>query len=233
MTARYMNAGQFMHPAPGVTLYIREITQEGELLDLFLSDDRSERVRTIYNASRALIARSETGPRLLMLDGTSQQLNRSDQRLSITRFSDATYDLGAIIKSERSRPPLPRELTSFALFSADGGLDWSNPNTPPAVTYEINARISQPLLSLASAMIGFASLLIGAFSRFGLWRQILGAVIGLIVVQSISTVTTSLALKDAAAWPALYAAPLVGCLAAVWLLWYAQRPRWQSGRATA
>lgn len=233
MTARYMNAGQFMQPAPGVTLYIREITQEGELLDLFLSDDRSERVRTIYNASRALIARSETGPRLLMLDGTSQQLNRSDQRLSITRFSDATYDLGAIIKSERSRPPQPRELTSFALFSADGGLDWSNPNTPPAVTYEINARISQPLLSLASAMIGFASLLIGAFSRFGLWRQILGAVIGLIVVQSISTVTTSLALKDAAAWPALYAAPLVGCLAAVWLLWYAQRPRWQSGRAAA
>ncbi|MDK2774846.1 MAG: LptF/LptG family permease, partial [Tabrizicola sp.] len=41
VTARFLNAGQFMHPAAGVTLYIREISPTGELLDLFLSDERS------------------------------------------------------------------------------------------------------------------------------------------------------------------------------------------------
>ena len=50
VTARYLNEGQFMHPAAGVTIYIREITPEGELRDLFLADDRSEVERTTYTA---------------------------------------------------------------------------------------------------------------------------------------------------------------------------------------
>ncbi|AWB48622.1 LPS export ABC transporter permease LptF [Gemmobacter aquarius] len=226
MTARYMNEGQFMQPASGVTLYIRDITDKGELEDVFIADDRSRAVRTVYNASRALIVRSETGPKLLMLDGTSQRLDRDGSRkLSITRFADATYDLGTIIQTAKARGPEPRDLTSLALFTPEGGLDWADPATQSAVTREIQSRLSQPFLSLASAMLGFSALLIGAFSRFGLGRQILGAVIGLILVQLISTTSTSLTLQNVALWPTLYAGPLTGCLISVLLLWVSQRPR--------
>lgn len=226
MTARYMNEGQFMQPAAGVTLFIRNITDQGELEDVFIADDRSDKVRTVYNASRALIVRSETGPKLLMLDGTSQRLERdASRRLAITRFADATYDLGTIIQTEQNRAPQPRDLTSFALFSPDGGLDWANPETQDAVTREIQARLSQPFLSLASAMLGFSALLIGAFSRFGLSRQILGAVIGLILVQLLGTTTTSLTMQNVAMWPTLYIGPIAGCLMSVGLLWLSQRPR--------
>ncbi len=225
MTARYMNEGQFMHPATGVTLYIREITPEGELHDLFLSDDRDDSSRTVYNASSALIVRSPTGPRLLMLDGTTQQLDRENRRLSITRFADATYDLGAIIKTARERPPSPRELSSLVLFFPDGQLDASDPDTADAITQEIHMRFSQPLLSLVAPMVGFSFLLIGAFSRFGLWRQIVGAVLGLILLQLVSTKGISMAMADADTWPTLYAAPLVGCLMSAGLLWQSQRPR--------
>jgi lipopolysaccharide export system permease protein len=183
-------------------------------------------VRTIYNASRALIVRSDTGPKLLMLDGTSQRLELDDtRRLSVTRFADATYDLGAIVQSETAAAPVPRDLTSFALFATDKGLDWTNAGTADAVTREINARLSQPFLSLASALLGFSALLIGAFSRFGLWRQILGAVLGLIVVQLLSTTTTSLTMQNADMWPTLYLGPLCGGLMSVFLLWQSQRPR--------
>nr|WP_194308456.1 LPS export ABC transporter permease LptF [Gemmobacter straminiformis] len=233
MTARYMNAGQFMHPATGVTLYIRDITAEGELLDLFLSDNRNKEASVVYNASRALIVRSDTGPRLLMLDGTSQRLAITSNRLSITRFSDATYDLGKIIETARARLPHPRELTTLALFSTNGGLDWTDPRTAPAVTLEVHSRISQPLLALAAAMLGFSSLLIGAFSRFGLWRQIIGAVLGLILVQLVSTTATSATLLDASLWPALYLGPLLGCGLACGLLWLSQRPRRRPGRRAA
>ena len=227
MTARYMNKGQFMQPADGVTLYIREITENGELEDLFLADDRSKTVRTIYNASRALILSSDTGPRLLMLDGTAQRLSLDGtRRLSFTRFADATYDLGATIQATGSGGPNLREMSSFAMFSRHGGLDWSKQRTVQTVTRELNARLSQPFLSLASAMLGFSALLVGAFSRFGLWRQILGAVLGLIAIQLLSTTTTSLAMQNAAMWPTLYLGPVAGCLMAVALLWFSQRPRW-------
>mgnify|MGYP000016315534 CR=1 FL=1 len=85
------------------------------MLDLFLADDRSETVRTIYNASRALIVKSETGPRLLMLDGTSQQLNRIGQRLSITRpASKAVMAAPAVNASSRPR----QRLSSKAALSS-------------------------------------------------------------------------------------------------------------------
>ena len=34
VTARFLNAGQFMHPTKGITLYIREITPAGELVNV-------------------------------------------------------------------------------------------------------------------------------------------------------------------------------------------------------
>ena len=43
--------------------------------------------------------------------------------------------------------------------------------------YEGHGRISQALLAVAAALVGFAAMLVGNFSRFGRWRQILGAVI--------------------------------------------------------
>ncbi len=52
---------------------------------------------TTYTASSALLVRSDTGPKLVMLNGMVQTLGRADQRMSITRFQDFTYDLGALI----------------------------------------------------------------------------------------------------------------------------------------
>lgn len=226
MTARYMNKGQFMQPAKGVTLYIRDFSPEGELQDVFLSDDRNAKVRTVYNAKRALILRSDAGPKLLMLDGTSQRLDLyGSRRLALTRFADATYDLGNPSEADHADRANPREMTSLALLSGQNGLDWTQQKTVDSVLREIHSRVSQPILGLASALLGFASLLLGAFSRFGLWRQILGAVLGLIAIQMVNTSATALVQDQADLWPTLYVAPLLGCFGAVGLLWLSQRPR--------
>lgn len=86
VTARFLNAGQFMHPAKGMTLYIRDISQTGELRDLFLADERSVTSRVVYTARRALLVRGEDAPKLLMFDGAAQSLTRSGRRMSVTRF---------------------------------------------------------------------------------------------------------------------------------------------------
>lgn len=227
VTARYLNEGQFMHPAAGVTIYIREITPEGELRDLFLADDRSEVERTTYTARKALLARGETGPTLLMFDGIAQTITRDDrQSLSITRFSDVTYDLGGMLdRGQAGLIPIDN-LTTLAILTTDpetllarSGVDRA------AALQEVHSRLAQPFLSTAAAMVGFATLLIGAFSRFGLWRQILGAVMILIFLQLLNTSGAATALRDARLWPAVYAAPLAGLGIAALLLHLAQSPR--------
>ncbi len=69
VTARFLNAGQFMHPAKGITLFIREISPTGELLDLFLSDERGADARVIHTARKAFLVRGDTAPKLVMVDG--------------------------------------------------------------------------------------------------------------------------------------------------------------------
>ncbi|HEX9857775.1 MAG TPA: LptF/LptG family permease, partial [Paracoccaceae bacterium] len=96
VTARFLTDGQFMHPTKGITLYIREITVNGELRDLFLADDRNVNDRSIYTAGRALLVRGDAGPKLVMLEGMVQSLSRDGQQMSVTRFADFTYDLGAL-----------------------------------------------------------------------------------------------------------------------------------------
>ena len=80
-------------------------------------------------------------------------------------------------------------------------------------------------VALAVTLVGFAALMQGGYSRFGLVRQI-GVAVGLIIlVQGINTATTAYAQdRDGAALLA-WTAPVLGILIAILLLWFSQRPR--------
>jgi lipopolysaccharide export system permease protein len=101
----------------------------------------------------------------------------------------------------------------------------------------VHSRFAQPLLALATALIGFATLLLGAFSRFGLWRQILGSVVLLVLVQMINNAAIAQAARSTMGWPLNYVAPIIGLVLSAALLWIAQRPRRKhradAGRASA
>lgn len=226
VTARYLREGQFMHPTTGLTLYIREIAANGELRDVFLSDDRRRGLTQTHTARRALLARGDQGPTLLMFDGITQDLDQATRRLSVTRFADATYDLGGMLGATEAGVRTIDEASTAELLRADPALVAELRTTRANLLQEGHTRIAQPFLAVAAALIGFGALLLGAFSRFGLWRQIGVAVVLLIVVQLINTQGTGLAIRSEQAWPAVYAAPIVGIGIGLMLLWLSQRPRW-------
>nr|WP_205518608.1 LPS export ABC transporter permease LptF [Pseudotabrizicola algicola] len=228
VTARFLREGQFMHPATGLTLYIREITPNGELRDVFLSDDRSAGSGATYTARRALLARGDQGPKLLMFDGMTQQLDLASRRLSVTRFADVTYDLSGLLGGADAGARTVDEASTLELLRADAALVEELRSPRANLLQEGHSRIAQPFLAVAAALIGFGALLLGAFSRFGLWRQIGVAVVLLIVVQLINTQGTGLAIRSELAWPAVYAAPIAGIAIGLTLLWLSQRPRWLS-----
>ena len=226
VTARFLRDGQFMHPTAGVTLYIRQITQNGELVDLFLSDDRDPKQTVTYTARRALLARGDQGPKLLMFDGMTQTLSNDTRRLAVTRFSDVVYDLGAMFDGTVPMNRTIDALTTTELLFPTAAVAAEIAATPALMLEEGHSRLAHPFLAVAAALIGYGAMLLGSFSRFGLWRQIIIAVVLLIMLQLIYTQGTGLAIKNAAAWPAVYAAPVVGILTGMGLLWWSQRPRW-------
>ncbi len=225
VTARFLKAGQFMHPSAGVTLYIREISATGELLDLFLSDERSAGERAIHSARKAFLVRGEAAPKLVMVDGSTQTLSRADGRIAVTRFSNFTLDLAGLVSVGGSGQIALNALPTRLLLSASPEAMTATGASEAQLREEGHSRLAAPLMSVAAPLIGFAALMLGSFSRFGLWRQMALAVGLLIAMQLVWTWAGGAALTSAAAWPAVYLAPVLGVLAAVGLLWQAQRPR--------
>jgi lipopolysaccharide export system permease protein len=225
VTARFLTDGQFTHPAPGLTLYVRELAPSGELLDLFLTDARSPDRTTTYTAQKALFARTDSGPKLLMFNGLVQQIDGQTQRLSLTRFADFTYDLAGLIPQVTPGARSIDALSTAELMAANPEDLAETRSTRAEFLYDGHNRFAQPFLAVGAALIGFSALLMGSFSRFGLWRQVGVAIVLLVAVQGVSSAAIGLGLRSDQGWIWAYAAPIFGLALGVGMLWWSERPR--------
>lgn len=224
MTARLLTPGEFLTPSDGVTFYIREITQSGEMLDIFISEATNPARRVTYTASRAYLIRTDNGPQLVMINGLAQTLTLETNRLTTTGFDDFAYDVGALIND-----------TGVPGRSASGLGTWELLNPTDEIMSEIGQsraqmivrghdRFGQAFLGFVAGLLGFSALVAGGFSRFGLWRNIMLAVGLVIVLKILESTGTNIARNNAALWPFVYLAGFGGIAISTVLLWIASRP---------
>ena len=222
--ARLLTEGQFMEPATGVTLYIREITPEGELRDILLSDLRDPRTQFTYTAAQAYLVRIGNDAQLVMVNGLAQTLNTTNSKLFTTAFEDFAYNIGNLITASTNDRRSIRELSTLELLVPNDALMAETNQTMAQLITEGHDRIVQTLLGVVGALVGFAALVVGNHSRFGVWRQILLAIFCIILIKSIETAGLNLARQNATLWPMSYLSTVVG-FAIVWvLLVVASRP---------
>lgn len=243
VTARFLTEGSFMHPARGVTLYVREVTPLGELKGLFLSDSRTAdaaaaaggtaRPVTTYTATSALLVASDSGPKLVMFDGMAMAFTAVSDTLTVTRFQDFSFDVGTLMARRGPRGVGTDELGTAALLRADDSAVALTGAPRAYLLSEGHERVTQPLMGIVAPLIGFAALMLGEFSRFGLWRQIALAVVTVIGLQLVNNAVTGAAQVDERFWPAMYLPALMGFAAAGALLaWSGRTRRLRGGGAT-
>jgi lipopolysaccharide export system permease protein len=218
-TSRFLKDGQFMTVADGVTLYIREITLNGELLDVFISDDRDPRARVTYSAQRALLIKSDLGPKLLMFDGMLQNFDAEQRNLSITHFADLTYSVALLDRNPNQNQRSAAEVMTWEMLRPLPPVLLETQRTAQELQFSGHYRLSWPLSAAAAGLIGFSTLLLGAFSRFGLWRQIMGAVALLIVLYAVDIVAST---TRPFGWISAYSAPAVGLMMVLTILQISQ-----------
>ena len=224
ITARFLAQGSFEHPADGITLYIREITPEGELRDLFLTDTRDMARQVTYTAQRALVVRSESGPKLVMFEGLAQILSTRDGDLITTTFEDFTFDLGELIDRGMIPTLSLRNLSTAELVAATASLQREIGASRAMFWAEAHKRTGQAAMTIVAALIGFSVLMLGSFSRFGLWRQMLGAAVLFILLLTLDNSMVDVARDDETLWILIYLAPVVGLAICGAVLWVSARP---------
>lgn len=223
-TARLLREGQFLTPTDKITFYIREITPEGELRDIFLSDSSDPDQDVIYTATQAFLVRSDTGPQLVMIDGMTQTLDLASTKLVTTSFDDLAYDIGAMIRvPDVTRRSVKELSTPELLFPTEAGLAETG-SSAGALIVAGHDRTAQALQATVAALLGFSTLLIGGFSRFGVWRQVVGALFLIIFVKMTETLVAGTLRDTAELWPLIYLPTVVG-LGMVWfMLFWSTRP---------
>lgn len=224
LIASLLNEGAFVHPSEGVTFYSRMIDADGVLHDVFMSDARDAERPTIYTAQRALLVRSETGPRIVMFEGSSQTYNSTTARLSKTDFEESTYDIAGLLEPPSIGRPSPSILpTSMLLFPSEE-VSEAVGRSQSRLSQEGHHRFAQAFLCIAAALIGFSTLLLGGFSRFGIWKQIIAAVSFLILLKLVEGTVTEIVKSELSAWPLAYLPAALGIVIALVMLTLANRP---------
>lgn len=224
LTARLLSEGTFMHPTRGVTFFIREITPEGELRDIFLSDQRDPENAATFTAQKSYLVKSDTGAKLIMTQGMAQYHSESTERLFVTRFDDFTYDISALINTNKGDTRRLGEIDNFELLANQSAIQQELDIAPGRITHTIHSRFNLPIMSLVAAILGFATLLSGGFSRFGVWKQVVIAFVLLVFLEMIKNAVADPVRKSADLWFLAYLPSVIGAAITALLLQITARP---------
>lgn len=223
-SAVLLREGAFNTVSDGITVYIRERDGNGELRGIIVHDNRSKERTVTIMAERGILAQAEEGPRVIMVNGNRQLVERDTGKLSLLYFERYSVDIGrpgATADTEEARWREPRErFVGDLLFPGNSSMDRQHYHRLRA---EGHNRLTSPLYALAFAMVALAALLSGDHNRRGQSRRILSAIIVTVALQSGSVVASGLASRHAAFIPLIYANVLVPIGISLW--WMLRHPR--------
>ena len=224
MTARLLTEGKFIEPIDGVTFYIREISTEGELRDIFLSDNRNADSQVTYTADTAYLVKTDDAAQLVMINGLAQTLNTRTNRLFTTTFKDFAYNIGGFLQVTAREGRRAAELSTTELLRADAALQAETGESYGQLIARAHDRFVQSFMSVVAALLGFATLMVGGFSRFGVWRQIVAAIFLIIVIKATETLCLNITRENPSFWIAAYFPTALGLAMAWGLLFWSTRP---------
>ncbi len=226
VTARLLTEGVFLHPTFGVTFYTGVIAPDGVLRDVFLADHRTPEERVLYTASEAYLVRNGAGTNLIMVDGLAQRLTTKRQRLSTAKFKDFSYNISSLVNIDSSATTSIKNMSSIELLGNWNSITEQTGSGSGSIAEELHSRFAQSLFCVVAAVIGFATLLLGTFSRFGVWREIVIAFAILIFINGLRSTFVDAVLTNSAMWPVLYIPLAIGSCVCVAMLGYASNPSW-------
>ncbi|MDP6518121.1 MAG: LPS export ABC transporter permease LptF [Alphaproteobacteria bacterium] len=196
-----LQEGVFNTPIDGLTIYVRERERNGELRGILVHDNRDPLEPTTVMAERGLLARTDHGPRFMLMNGNRQQIEKEDGQLSLLYFESYAFDLGGVpgIDPDRFREAKERYLPD--LFDPD---DVQEEKHRREFLAEAHQRLVSPTQSLVFVLIALAALLSGEFNRRGQRWRLLIAIALAVTFQALFFSLTSVIVNAPVIAAALY-----------------------------
>ncbi len=194
--------GVFTQIDDDLTVYVRARDQDGTLRGVMVDDGRDRAHRATIFAETGRLVDGANGPRVLLINGSRQELDSQTSRLNILTFRENTIDLAQANKGDQVRLRDIGEMTLPELLNPVPGSVM--PREIPRMRVEAHKRLALPLTCLSFAMVGVLGALGGGFRRHGgLWRQ-LATILTVVALVALGLAVDSLAARENALIPLIW-----------------------------
>lgn len=228
MAAFLLQEGVFTSISDDLTVYVRSRDPDGTLRGILVDDARQKNNHATILAESGRFVDSPSGPRVLLVSGSRQELDHQTGRLNILSFGENVIDLAQANRNEGLRI---RDMSEVSLHDLLYPTPEILPNARdiPKWRAEAHRRLATPLTAGSFALVALVSVLTGGFRRHGgIVRPLaaIGAVVGLLAV---GLVVGNLAARDNALLPLVWVHAAGPGLVCAWLLygrrlWPERRP---------
>jgi lipopolysaccharide export system permease protein len=226
VAAFLLQEGVFTSISDKLVVYVRTRSTDGSLHGILVDDARDPAVHATILAESGQLMEGTNGPRVLLLNGSRQEIDRQTGRLNMLTFTENEVDLADASRSEGERPADMSEVGIGELLNPRLAL----PRDVPKWIAEAHKRLSGPLASISYALVALVSVLTGAFQRHTSLIRPLVSVFVVVLLVALGLTIDGLAARDNALIPLIWArAVLPGVICAVVLF---VPIRW-TGRAPA
>lgn len=205
--------GEFTTLQYNLTVFITTHEKDGSVSGILVNDERDPDSKMSISAEKGRIVYTDKGPRLIMVNGVRQEINKKSGQFSSLSFDRYSVDFGSQNKTKEKETGA-REKTLWELLNAR-----SDPSLTPAEVnryiVEGNKRILTPLYNLVFALMACTGLLVGNFNRRGQNKIISMSIISMVAVQACDLIFGNLAAKHLYWLPLLYLnfiLPLTACI---------------------
>jgi lipopolysaccharide export system permease protein len=154
LVTRIVQPGRFVPIEPGLIFHLRERLPNGQLLGLFISDERDPKEKTILLAEQGEIVQSDSGTFLVLANGSLQRREPDKPDPTIVQFDRHAFDLSQFSSRTPSVGLTPRELYLWELMGPPADESDLNRDTG-RLRAELHDRIAAPVYPLAFAVIAF------------------------------------------------------------------------------
>jgi lipopolysaccharide export system permease protein len=202
IAAFLLQEGVFTPVADDLTVYVRARDLDGTLHGILVDDARQPNHHATILAESGRLLPGQDAPRVLLVNGSREELDTQTGRLNVLTFKENTIDLAETSRSEEQRLRDIGEFSLNELLHPAPGL--INPREYPRMAVEAHKRLAGPLSTLSFVGIALVFALTGTFRRHGgLWRP-LAAILCVIVLVALGLALDSAAVRDNALIPLIW-----------------------------
>ncbi len=214
VAAFLLQEGVFTQISDDLTVYIRSRDPDGTLRGILVDDARQPGAHATILAERGRLVEGPNGPRVLLINGNRQELDRTTGRLNILTFSENAIDLAQASRTEAARPLDMTEVGLHQLLDPHP----SNVQDIPKWRAEAHKRLASPLTGVSFSLVALLSVLTGTFRRHGGILRPLIAIAGIVVLLASGLAIGNLAARDNRLIPLVWVHAVLPGIVCFWLL---------------